>query len=67
MADQELLEAIEQEIDNRSNQLTSSDPTIAYLRGALDFANGNIQIKEGVEDGIKSTAVKSNVIKDSKS
>ena len=67
MSDKTLLVAIEEEIENRSKHLTSTDPTIAYLRGALDFANGNIQIKEGVEDGNQSATVDRSIVKNSKS
>jgi len=67
MSNKKILEALEEEIESRSKQLASSDPTIAYLRGALDFANGNIQLKEGEEDGIKKPAVVGNIVENTKS
>jgi len=67
MSNRKILEALEEEIENRSKQLESSDPTIAYLRGALDFANGNIQLKEEGKDGIKKPVVVGNIVENTKS
>ena len=67
MSNRKILEALEEEIENRSKQLESSDPTIAYLRGALDFANGNIQLKEEEKNGIKKPVVVGNIVENTKS
>ena len=62
----ELTEALEQEIQERSKKIVSKAPAIAYLKGALDFANGNIKLKEG-EDGVQSFNQTGNGIENSKS
>ena len=55
-----LVEALQKEANTRSEDLLKSDPTMMYLRGAIDALNGNIKVNEG-DDGVaeKETGKKS--------
>ena len=66
MSDEQLIEALRTEIDSRSNTLVSQDPTVAYLKGALDYANGNIKIRED-QDGTQGTIVEGETVENTTS
>ena len=51
MANKMLVEALQKEANTRSEDLLKSDPTMMYLRGAIDALNGNIKVNEG-DDGV---------------
>ena len=55
-----LVEALQKEANTRSEDLLKSDPTMMYLRGAIDALNGNIKVNED-DDGVaeKETGKKS--------
>tara|TARA_B100001250_G_C19745498_1_gene765111 strand:- start:529 stop:714 length:186 start_codon:yes stop_codon:yes gene_type:complete len=60
MANKMLVEALQKEANTRSEDLLKSDPTMMYLRGAIDALNGNIKVNED-DDGVaeKETGKKS--------
>jgi hypothetical protein len=61
MVNNMLIKALEKEAEARSEQMLKSDPTMMYLRGAIDALNGNIQVSED-NNGVveKETGKKSN-------
>ena len=61
MVNNVLIKALEKEAEARSEQMLKNDPTMMYLRGAIDALNGNIQVNED-NNGVveKETRKKSN-------
>lgn len=49
---QDLINALQNELNKRTNDLVSNDPTAAYFRGALDALTNRIGIKEDVEQSV---------------
>ena len=61
MVNNMLVKALEKEAEVRSEQMLKNDPTMMYLRGAIDALNGNIKVNED-DNGVaeKETGKKSN-------